>query len=120
MVKRPGVLSKVQMLDLVLGVGVFSRLPSKGVWKTQERGKHTIRLLPKNSFGSMIRSPPPCVHALPFPLEDMGNDQTIPTFGGLQKWSWRVRSMVRFPPQSQNRELQFAPQAVAFQALMSS
>ena len=27
-VKRPGVLSKVQMLNLVLGVGVFSPLPS--------------------------------------------------------------------------------------------
>ena len=27
MVKRPGVLSKVQMLNLVLGVGVFSLLP---------------------------------------------------------------------------------------------
>ena len=26
-VKRPGVLSKVQMLNLVLGVGVFSLLP---------------------------------------------------------------------------------------------
>ena len=28
MVKRPGVLSKVQMLNLVLGVGVFSLLPT--------------------------------------------------------------------------------------------
>ena len=27
-VKRPGVLSKVQVLDLVLGVGVFSLLPN--------------------------------------------------------------------------------------------
>ena len=27
-VKRPGVLSKVQMLSLVLGVGVFSLLPT--------------------------------------------------------------------------------------------
>ena len=27
-VKRPGVLSKVQMLTLVLGVGVFSLLPN--------------------------------------------------------------------------------------------
>ena len=27
-VKRPGVLSKVQMLNLVLGVGVFSLLPT--------------------------------------------------------------------------------------------
>ena len=30
-VKRPGVLSKVQMLNLVLGVGVFSLLPRLGV-----------------------------------------------------------------------------------------
>ena len=29
-VKRPGVLSKVQMLNLVLGVGVFSLLPRDG------------------------------------------------------------------------------------------
>ena len=29
-VKRPGVLSKVQMLNLVLGVGVFSLLPILG------------------------------------------------------------------------------------------
>ena len=28
-VKRPGVLSKVQMLTLVLGVGFFSLLPKK-------------------------------------------------------------------------------------------
>ena len=32
-VKRPGVLSKVQMLNLVLGVGVFSLLPIQGVLK---------------------------------------------------------------------------------------
>ena len=30
-VKRPGVLSKVQMLTLVLGVGVFSLLPTPRV-----------------------------------------------------------------------------------------
>ena len=30
-VKRPGVLSKVQMLNLVLGVGVFSLLPKDSV-----------------------------------------------------------------------------------------
>ena len=29
-VERPGVLSKVQMLNLVLGVGVFSLLPTEG------------------------------------------------------------------------------------------
>ena len=32
-VKRQGVLSKVQMLDLVLGVGVFSLLPIQGLLK---------------------------------------------------------------------------------------
>ena len=31
-VKRPGVLSKVQMLKLVLGAGVFSLLPRDSVW----------------------------------------------------------------------------------------
>ena len=33
-VKRPGVLSKVQMLNLVLGVGVFSLLP---IWGRPEK-----------------------------------------------------------------------------------
>ena len=37
-VKRPGVLSKVQMLNLVLGVGLFSLLPSFGCG---ERGEES-------------------------------------------------------------------------------
>ena len=37
-VKRPGVLSKVQLLNLVLGVGVFSLLPNTGV-KIPKSGK---------------------------------------------------------------------------------
>ena len=38
-VKRPGVLSKVQMLNLVLGVGVFSLLPKFGVnWRQELTG----------------------------------------------------------------------------------
>ena len=36
-VKRPGVLSKVQLLTLVFGVGVFSLLPSNA-------GHHTFRI----------------------------------------------------------------------------
>ena len=32
-VKRQGVLSKVQMLNLVLGVGVFSLLPKDRDWQ---------------------------------------------------------------------------------------
>ena len=35
-VKRPGVLSKVQMLTLVLGVGVFSLLPTKHYGRVSE------------------------------------------------------------------------------------
>ena len=38
MVKRPGVLSKVQMLTLVLGVGVFSSLP---ILASKERTKRS-------------------------------------------------------------------------------
>ena len=37
-VKRPGVLSKVQMLNLVLGVGVFSLLPKLAVESTGDEG----------------------------------------------------------------------------------
>ena len=41
-VKRPGVLSKVQMLNLVLGVGVFSPLPIK----TRPLCEHEVGLAP--------------------------------------------------------------------------
>ena len=38
-VKRPGVLSKVQMLTLVLGVGVFSLLPKNRIsQRVENRG----------------------------------------------------------------------------------
>ena len=37
-VKRPGGLSKVQMLNLVLGVGVFSLLPMQGSAKVGPTG----------------------------------------------------------------------------------
>ena len=39
-VKRPGVLSKVQMLNLLLGVGVFSLLPI--ILKTIKSYKHSV------------------------------------------------------------------------------
>ena len=46
-VKRPGVLSKVQMLNLVLGVGVFSLLPRVTVTKVsgglQEHNQEHVR-----------------------------------------------------------------------------
>ena len=37
-VKRPGVLSKVQMLNLVLGMGVFSLLPNNGSCRKLQKG----------------------------------------------------------------------------------
>ena len=50
-VKRPGILSKVQMLNLVLGVGVFSLLPistlSGALAPTQSSGT----VLPQNLSG---------------------------------------------------------------------
>ena len=46
----------------------------------------------------MIRFPPPFVHAMSFSLEEMGTDQTNPTFWGLQNWFCRGCFMVRFPP----------------------
>ena len=41
-VKRPGVLSKVQMLNLVLGVGVFSLLPIPGGFKCEFGGGNQV------------------------------------------------------------------------------
>ena len=38
-VKRPGVLSKVQILNLVLGVGVFSLLPRGGGRRISDSGR---------------------------------------------------------------------------------
>ena len=48
-VKRPGVLSKVQMLNLVLGVGVFSILPN---W-SRRRG-HEMYHGPRGSLSALI------------------------------------------------------------------
>ena len=42
-VKRPGVLSKVQMLNLVLGVGVFS-LPPKNVTRSCDKRHDNLHL----------------------------------------------------------------------------
>ena len=51
----------------------------------------------------MIPFPPPFVHAMSFSLQEMGRDQTNPTFGGLQNWVWRGHVMIRFPsPKSQD------------------
>ena len=58
---------------------------SKGGWKTQRRGKHTIRPLHKNLFGPthpMIRFLPP------------------PRLSSLQKWLWKAHSIVVCPPQN--------------------
>ena len=54
----------------------------KGGWKTQGRGEHTIKPLPKNGLDSppMIPFPTPFVHTLSFSLEETGKDQTNPTF----------------------------------------
>ena len=46
-VRRPGVLSKVQMLNLVLGVGVFSLLPKNGApWDELKNGCGRVRAVP--------------------------------------------------------------------------
>ena len=54
-VKRPGVLSKVQMLNLVLGVGVFSLLPKK-----------TVPTVPVSGSGFWFLSHPETNADLPF------------------------------------------------------
>ena len=51
-VKRPGVLSKVQMLNLVLGVGVFSLLPKIFVRTESGAGNGCVNFMDawKNAF----------------------------------------------------------------------
>ena len=44
-VKRPGVLSKVQILTLVLGVGVISLLPSSRIQTVVLRSKQEMRVV---------------------------------------------------------------------------
>ena len=50
-VKRPGVLSKVQMLNLVLGVGVFSLLPKNLVTETAARSHPAGKGVRQKEFG---------------------------------------------------------------------
>ena len=59
----------------------FLQRKTKG-GETQGRGKHTITP-PQKRFWTpplMIRFPPPFVYAMSFSLEEMGTDQTNPTF----------------------------------------
>ena len=65
-VKRPGVLSKVQMLTLVLGVGVFSLLPTKSSRKSRQEKE--LRSLWSVSAPAALRSVPPPL--TPNTLED--------------------------------------------------
>ena len=86
----------------------FSQKPvcsekNKGGWKTQGRGKHTVKPLPKNGFGPPPPTydtflPPPFAHAMSFSFEGTGTDQTNPTFGALQNRFLEGTHMVRFPP----------------------
>ena len=69
-------------------------------WKTQGRGKHTIKTPPKNGFGPHTHDtfplPPPFAHAMSFALEDTGTDQTNPTFWGLQKWLTNLKRFLEY------------------------
>ena len=60
----------------------------------------------------MIRFPLQCVHALPFLLEEMGIDQTNPTFWGLQEWFRRARSIVLPPLNKISHDIFCSPIAV--------
>ena len=63
-VKRPGVLSKVQMLNLVLAVGVFSLLPNKYQESPRQTKPKIGRLrLWKPFLGILGNHPDPPVHA---------------------------------------------------------
>ena len=78
---------------------------------TQERGKHTIKPLPKNGFGPplppMIRSPPPlCSRPVIFHREETGTDQTNPIECPLQKLVLEGALYSAFPP-PQNRTMRF-------------
>ena len=87
------------------------RLPKglDSVVENSRKGKTYHKTLPRKWFWT----PPPHLsyvfpflfaHAMSFPLEEMGTDQTNPTFWGLQNWFWRVRSIVvlrsRLPPKT--------------------
>ena len=54
-VKRPGVLSKVQILNLVLGVGVFSLLSIIGDRKSLSIAKNHPK--PSQEFSEQVRPP---------------------------------------------------------------
>ena len=79
----------------------------------RNKGKHTIKLLPKNGFGL---PPPHFVHALSFSLEETGTDQTNPVFWRLQNWLWRGHFIVRPPPQKKPTT-RFAPPPFAQRVL---
>ena len=51
-VKRPGVLSKVQLLNVVLGVGVFSLLPKNTATPKPDLGD--IRLLGAHKYAAIF------------------------------------------------------------------
>ena len=71
--KRPGVLSKVQMLNLVLGVGVFSLFPNLGRDPPAE-SLHEVfpefspRFAVPSLVGQTLHPPPVALHGVATPL----------------------------------------------------
>ena len=71
-VKRPGVLSKVQMLTLVLGVGIFSLLPKRIVEKEGPPPINKESFVQENSNANFHRS---CQHNTFLPVLEMSKSQ---------------------------------------------
>ena len=96
---------------------------NKGVWKTQGRGKHTIKPLPKNSFGPpppMIRFPPPSVRFHPVVFL-RGNRHRPGKSHFLRPPKLVLEGALygTFPP-PQNRTIRFAPPLAAGPSLLEN
>ena len=94
-VKRPGVLSKVQMLTLVLGVGAFSLLPN---FRNQEKGMYTS--LSCGALSAKCTAGPNILGSFLFPWPWHWTRQKLPLLKppflgswivlGSKKWNWRM------------------------------
>ena len=74
-VKRPGVLSKVQMLNLVLGVGVFSLLPIVGFGNCQ--GTHRMEVAVRMLW-AVARAPLWAVAPATLSFRNENSQKTVP------------------------------------------
>ena len=91
-------------------IKIANQRRNKGGGKTQGRGKHTIKPLPKNDFGPPTYDtfPPPFFTQCHF-LRGNGHRPHQSHFLSPPNWFWRAHSMVRFPPPPQKSHDTFCP-----------